>query len=123
MLYTPEQMRDFLAKTLGPVLESSGWGPDKLKVMVLDHNLDIVEEWVRVIFADKTAAKYAAGTAIHWYSNSPHTNLDEPHNSHPDKFILATEACMGPKVRLGLWELAERYAYDILGVSIYRDSQ
>ncbi|CAG2168542.1 unnamed protein product, partial [Oppiella nova] len=88
MLYTPEQMRDFLANTLGPVLESNGWGTDRLKVMVWDHNLDEVQEWVRVIFADKTAAKYAAGTAIHWYTHSPHTNLDEPHKLHPDKFIL-----------------------------------
>ncbi|CAG2105959.1 unnamed protein product [Medioppia subpectinata] len=115
MLYTPEQMRDFLVKTLGPELERSGWGPDKLKVMILDHNLDLIKEWVRVIFADAGARKYAAGTATHWYSSSPHTYLDEPHAQHPDKFILATEACMGPHVRLGLWQLAERYAYDILG--------
>ncbi|CAG2183901.1 unnamed protein product, partial [Oppiella nova] len=62
-----------------------------------------------------TAAKYAAGTAIHWYTHSPHTNLDEPHKLHPDKFILSTEACMGPGVRLGAWELAQAYGYDILG--------
>ncbi|CAG2178727.1 unnamed protein product, partial [Oppiella nova] len=57
MRYTAETTRDFVAKTLGPELEASGWGPDKLKLMVLDHNLDLVKEWVRVIFADKTAAK------------------------------------------------------------------
>ncbi|CAG2181408.1 unnamed protein product, partial [Oppiella nova] len=57
MMYTAETTRDFVAKTLGPELEASGWGPDKLKLMVLDHNLDLVKEWVRVIFADKTAAK------------------------------------------------------------------
>ncbi|CAG2175639.1 unnamed protein product, partial [Oppiella nova] len=57
MRYSAETTRDFVAKTLGPELEASGWGPDKLKLMVLDHNLDLVKEWVRVIFADKTAAK------------------------------------------------------------------
>ncbi|CAG2180152.1 unnamed protein product, partial [Oppiella nova] len=83
--------------------------------MVLDHNLDLVKEWVRVIFADKTAAKYAAGTATHWYSpGTPHTVLDEAYQGHPDKFFLATEACQVGGVKIGDWHLAERYANDII---------
>ena len=116
MYYTPEMMRDFLAYTLGPELERSGYGPDKLKVMIWDHNLDYVQPWVKTIFADPVASKYAAGTAIHWYSGSPQTNLDEPHKMHPDKFILSTEACCGASVKLGNWNNAERYAYDIIMV-------
>ncbi|XP_054158420.1 putative glucosylceramidase 3 [Oppia nitens] len=115
MLYTPEQMRDFLAKTLGPELDGSGYGPDKLSVMIWDHNLDYVQQWVRTIFADPVASRYAAGTAVHWYSHSPHELLDEPHRLHPDKFILATEACVGGVPTVGAWSLAERYAEDILG--------
>ncbi|XP_054158439.1 putative glucosylceramidase 3 [Oppia nitens] len=114
MRWTPESTRDFLVKNLGPELEHNGYGPDKLKVMIWDHNLDQVAEWVHTIFADKTAAKYAAGTAIHWYSNSPQTFLDKPYLEHPDKFILATEACMEGGAKLGSWLAAERYAKDIL---------
>ena len=116
MLYSPEMMRDFLSTTLGPELERSGWGTDKLTVMIWDHNLDHVQEWVKTIFADPVASKYAAGTAVHWYSHTPQIVLDEAHRLHPDKFILATEACAGPGVKLGHWILAEQYADDILQV-------
>ena len=116
MYYSPEMMRDFLTSTLGPELERSGWGTDKLKVMIWDHNLDHVQEWVKVIFADEKARKYAAGTAIHWYSHTPQTVLDEPHKLHPDKFLLATEACKGVGVNIGGWDRAEDYAKDIIMV-------
>lgn len=116
MYYNPGMMRDFLAKNLGPELERSGWGPNKLKVMIYDQNLDALKEYALTILADPDARKYAAGTAIHWYSHSPHELLDEPHDKYPDKFILATEACSGP-VMIGHWDLAESYADDILGVS------
>jgi glucosylceramidase len=116
MYYSPEMTRDFLKLNLGPELEKSGYGPDKLKVMILDHNLSLVKEWVQKIFSDREASKYAHGTAIHWYGHDPKEMLDEPHNSHPDKFFLATEACQEGGVHLGDWKLADLYASDILGV-------
>jgi len=82
--------------------------------MVLDHNVSLVKAWVTTIFADAEASKYAHGTAIHWYGHDPKTMLDEPHNLHPDKFILATEACQEGGVHLGDWHLADIYASDIL---------
>jgi glucosylceramidase len=119
MRFTPETTRDFLKLNLGPELEKSGYGPDKLKVMILDHNLNFVKEWVEKIFSDREASKYVHGTAIHWYGHDPKELLDEPHNSHPDKFFLATEACHGRGVLLGDWILADLYASDILMVRFY----
>ena len=116
MRMTAPQMRDFLAGTLGPELARSGWGTDKLKVMIYDCNFPDLEEFVRVIFANATARNYAAGTAIHWYTHSPHTMLDVPHNLYPNKFILATEACVQFAVKIGDWHSAELYAQDILNV-------
>ena len=121
MLYTAEQQRDFLANTLGPELERSGWGTDKLTVMIWDFNMVNMTDWVKTIFADKTASKYAQGTAIHWYDRFHNITKDaitESHNFYPDKFILATEACEGRQkgVKLGKWSLAENYADDILQV-------
>ena len=115
LYYTPEMMRDFVAKTLGPELERSGWGTDKLQIMAWDFNVNNATDWVKTVFADKTYSKYVAGIAVHWYDHKPET-WEELHKLQPDKFILATEACSGHSqgVKLGLWSLAEDYAQDIL---------
>ena len=111
MYMTAEMQRDFLGKTLGPELERSGYGADKLKVMVWDFNVDHAVDYVKTIYADKTASKYAAGTAVHWYSQKPST-WEEIHRLNPNKFILSTEACEGRN--FGGWGLAQGYAKDIL---------
>ena len=116
MGYSPESMRGFVAKALGPVLEQSGWGVDKLQVMMLDHNVGLVKDWVNKYYADPTAAKYTAGTAIHWYG--PKEQLEVPQAQHPDKWILATEACCEGGAHLGAWDQCfDLYAYDIIMVS------
>ncbi|XP_054155075.1 putative glucosylceramidase 3 [Oppia nitens] len=114
MGYNAESERDFVATTLGPILERSGWGPDRLKVMMLDHNVGLVKEWVDKHYSNPTAAKYTAGTAIHWYGHDPKTMLDAPHAQHPDKWILATEACVEGGVKLGAWDSFDLYADDII---------
>ena len=116
MWFSPETMRDFI-KILGPILEKHGYGPEKLKLLILDHNVSLVKDWVNKIFADRDASKYAAGTAIHWYGHDPKEMLDAPHAQHPDKFMLATEACVEGGVKLGDWNTADLYGSDILGVS------
>ena len=108
-------MRDFVGKVLGPELEGN-WVTHHLKIMVLDHNVGLVKDWVNKIYADKDASKYAAGTAIHWYGHDPKEMLDDPHKQHPDKFMLATEACIEGTPKLGDWNTADMYASDILGV-------
>lgn len=117
MYFSPESMRDFVGKVLGPELERSGYGPDKVKIMILDHNVSLVKDWVARIFGDTLASKYASGTAIHWYGHDPKTMLDEPHQKHPDKFMLATEACIEGAPKLGDWNTADMYASDILEVN------
>ena len=119
MWFTPEMMRDFVGKVLGPTLEKKGYGPDKLKIMILDHNVGLVKDWVDKVYADNDARKYAAGTAIHWYGHDPKEMLDGPHNQHPDKFMLATEACVEGAPKLGDWYTADIYASDIIGVNTH----
>lgn len=72
------------------------------------------------------ASSFVSGTAVHWYADDvtgPGV-LDQAHNSFPDKFILATEACEGSqpfvkeKVSLGSWHRAETYASDIIQVCL-----
>merc|ERR1712217_208873 len=90
--------------------------------MVLDHNRDMVPEWTKTIFADANTAKYVDGLAVHWYdgrSAQMYANVEAAHDEYlsklPGRFILATEACNCPGVRLRNWDRAWSIASDILG--------
>lgn len=120
--FTPALQRDFIKFDLGPALEKAGYGPDKIALMILDDMRAFLPLWANLVLKDKDAAKYIAGVAVHWYLDSvtDPARLDETHDAFPDKFILATEACMGDKpwikekVQLGSWDRAENYSHDIL---------
>ncbi|KIH62099.1 O-Glycosyl hydrolase family 30 [Ancylostoma duodenale] len=72
------------------------------------------------IFNDPEATKYVDGIGVHWYLNflMPASVLTTTHNRHPDKFLLATEACAGSTLIhgpvMGDWYRAEEYAEDII---------
>ncbi|MBI3564822.1 MAG: glycosyl hydrolase, partial [Elusimicrobia bacterium] len=66
-LYTAADERDFLKWYLGPTLAKAGLG-DK-KVMVWDHNRDLMYQRAQTVFDDPEAAKYAWGIAYHWYED------------------------------------------------------
>ncbi|MBT8294291.1 MAG: glycosyl hydrolase, partial [Eudoraea sp.] len=66
-IYTAEEERDFLKNYLGPTLEKAGMG-DK-KVIVWDHNRDLLFQRASVILNDPEAAKYVWGTGFHWYED------------------------------------------------------
>lgn len=72
------------------------------------------------VFSDAGASKYVSGIGVHWYIDeySPVVALDYTHFEFPDKFLLATEACVKGS-QLGVWEHAQMYASDILDVSIF----
>jgi len=114
MWYSPETMRAFVGQTLGPELEKSGYPHDKFKIMTMDHNVGMAKDWVNLYYQDPDATKYTWGTAIHWYGHDPKEQLDGPHQQHPDKPFLATEACVEGSVKMGDWNTADLYAFDIL---------
>ncbi|CAI5447497.1 unnamed protein product [Caenorhabditis angaria] len=119
MNFTGETMRDFLRDYLGPVLKKSEVTRD-LKVMILDDGRGLLPGWADSTFNDSIATQFADGIAVHWYGNlySPPILLDITQKRHPDKFILATEACTGYFGHrgpiFGDWFRAESYADDIL---------
>ena len=93
MIYTAEEERDFLKNHLGPVLEREGLG-DK-KIVVWDHNRDLITRRANVIFDDPEAAKYAWGIGFHWYDSwaggeTMHDNIALVHESYPTKNLLFT---------------------------------
>ena len=66
-IFTAEEERDFLKTYLGPTLKKAGLG-DK-KIIVWDHNRDLMSQRASVIFEDKEAFKYAWRMGFHWYEN------------------------------------------------------
>lgn len=113
-IYTAEEERDFLKNYLGPTLEKEGLG-DK-KIIVWDHNRDLLFERANVILSDPEANKYVWGTGFHWYEDwkdgTPmYKNVAAVNQAYPDKNLIFTEGC-NEKYDLSRIEdpkLAERY--------------
>lgn len=113
-IYSAEDERDFLKKYLGPTMHKQGLGTKK--IIVWDHNRDLMTHRANVIFQDKEASKYAWGLGFHWYENwsggePMFENVEAVNRSFPDKNLLFTEGCVERFSPDGLqrWSNGERY--------------
>ncbi len=118
-IYTAEEERDFLRDYLGPTLEKEGLG-DK-KIVVWDHNRDLINHRANTILEDPEAASYAWGVGFHWYEtwaggDPMFTNLGNIKQSFPDKELLFTEGCQEGfrSDRYQYWKHAERYGRSMI---------
>jgi glucosylceramidase len=113
-IYTAEEERDFLKNYLGPTMQKNGLG--NKKIIVWDHNRDLIYQRASTILEDPAAAKYAWGVGFHWYEDwsggdQLFDNVERVHESFPGKNLLFTEGCNGSfKLdQLKDWKLGERY--------------
>jgi glucosylceramidase len=120
-IYTAEEERDFLKNYLGPTLEKEGLG--NKKIIVWDHNRDLLFDRASTILNDPEAAKYVWGTGFHWYEDwkdgVPMFNaVHQVHEAYPDKNLIFTEGCNEKydKSRLDNDDpkLAERYGKSMI---------
>ncbi|HEY9027770.1 MAG TPA: glycoside hydrolase family 30 beta sandwich domain-containing protein, partial [Burkholderiaceae bacterium] len=114
MIYSAEDERDFLKNHLGPVMAQAGLGDRK--IIVWDHNRDLMTQRARVIFDDPDASKYAWGMGFHWYETwaggAPmFANVGAVHRAWPGKHLLLTEATVEGFDPAGIQSFAnaERY--------------
>ena len=119
MLYTAEEERDFLRDHLGPTMARAGYG-DK-KIVVWDHNRDMMVHRANVIFGDPEASKYAWGMGFHWYEtwagfDPMFENVGKVHEAYPDKVLLLTEATVEKFdwSQVQRWANGERYGTSII---------
>ncbi|MHC5091762.1 MAG: glycoside hydrolase family 30 protein [Planctomycetota bacterium] len=112
-IYSAEEEGAFVRDHLGPTLEKEGLGD--VKIIVWDHNKDLIYERAEPILSDPETAKYVWGVGFHWYSGDEFENLAKVHDAFPTTHLLFTEGCQEGGVRLGAWDLGERYAHDIIG--------
>ncbi|MFZ1528767.1 MAG: glycoside hydrolase family 30 protein [Ferruginibacter sp.] len=118
-IYTAEEERDFLKNHLGPVMHSQGLA--NKKIIVWDHNRDLMYQRAQTYFSDPAAAKYAWGIGFHWYENwsgglNTFDNVRKVYEAFPDKNIFFTEGC---KERFDAakyydWALGEKYATNMI---------
>ena len=95
-IYTAEEERDFLKNHLGPTLVREGL-QDK-KIIVWDHNRDLLFDRASVILNDPEANKYVWGTGFHWYEDwkdgkPMFNNVGKVATAFPDKKLIFTEGC------------------------------
>ena len=119
MLFTAEEERDFLKNHLGPTIKASSHADTK--IVVWDHNRDMMVHRANVIFGDPEAAKYAWGMGFHWYEtwagfDPMFENVRRVHESYPDKVLLLTEATVEKFdwSQVQRWSNGERYGTSII---------
>lgn len=111
-IYTAEEERDFVRDHLGPELAAAGLG--HVRIVIWDHNRDLMVERAGTVYADPEAAKYVWGTGFHWYGEDHFDHVQLVHDAWPDKQLLFTEGCQEGGPHHGSWALGERYARSMI---------
>lgn len=118
-IYTAVEERDFLKNHLGPVMKREGLG--NKKIVVWDHNRDLMSQRANTIFDDPEANKYAWGMGFHWYEvwaggEPMYDNLSNVAESYPDKKLLFTEGCAASfdPQKYQHWSNAELYGKSMI---------
>lgn len=118
-IFSAEQERDFLKKSLGPTLWKNGMR-DK-KVIIWDHNRDLIYQYASTILNDPEAAKYVWGAGIHlyetWTKSAPlFSNEKLLKEAFPNINLFFTEGCKEQYDfnKIKDWSLGELYGNQIL---------
>ena len=118
-IYSAEEERDFLKNNLGPTLEKSGLASKK--IIVWDHNRDLMFQRAATIFDDPVASKYAWGMGFHWYENwsggqQMYENVKKVHEAYPTKNLLFTEGCAEAfnAEKYQFWTNGEKYGTSMI---------
>ena len=118
-LFTATAERDFLKNYLGPTMQKEGLGSKK--IVVWDHNRDLMNHRANVIFDDPEAAKYAWGMGFHWYETwsggePMFDNVRKVYEAYPSKNLLFTEGCVErfDAKKYQFWGNAERYGKSMI---------
>jgi glucosylceramidase len=110
-IYSAEEERDFVKWFLGPTLRKTF--PD-IKLLVWDHNRDIIIDRLKPIYEDKEASQYVWGAGFHWYGEEIFSNLEKVHQLDSSKHLLFTEGCIEGGPKPGSWQTGERYGRNII---------
>jgi glucosylceramidase len=118
-LYTAEDERDFIKNFLGPTLAKSGLSGKKL--IMWDHNRDLMYQRASTVLEDPAAAKYVWGIGYHWYETWTGAGMNFGNErlvaqTFPDKPLVFTEGCAErfDINKLTDWGLGEKYGMSMI---------
>ncbi|QZE12806.1 glycosyl hydrolase [Halosquirtibacter laminarini] len=130
-IYTASQERDFIKNHLGPTLHEAGYKDKKL--IVWDHNRDLLFQRGNTILSDPEARKYVWGVGFHWYEiwaggKPMFQNERALKEAYKDIHLVFTEGCNeGFEFdHIRRWSNAERYGESMIqdfnhGTTIWTD--
>ena len=111
--FSAGDMTSFIGNHLGPALAAGAPGTT---VWAFDQNREEnLVKWADTIMADKKAAQYVTGFAVHWYQATNHHGTDamaKVSKAYPEKPMLHTEGCIdtvGDDEKIGSWLEADWY--------------
>jgi glucosylceramidase len=118
-IYTAEEERDFVKNFLGPTLHKAGMADKKL--IIWDHNRDLLYQRASTVLEDPEAAKYVWGVGYHWYETWTGAGMNFENEklvseAFPGKNLIFTEGCVEKFdfSRLNDWMLGERYGTSMI---------
>lgn len=88
-LYSPADERDFIRGYLSPELRTAGL--DGVKIIVWDHNKEMLFDRVDEICSDPGANAAVGAAGFHWYSGDHFDALRLVRRKYPDKLLIFTE--------------------------------
>lgn len=118
-IFSAEEERDFLKNNLGPTFWKNGL-KDK-KIIIWDHNRDLITHRVSTILGDPEAAKYVWGIGFHWYEpwsggKMMFENVELVNEMYPDKKLIFTEGTTErfDPARYQFWGNGEKYGRSMI---------
>lgn len=118
-IFTAEEERDFLIKNLGPLMHQQGL-QDK-KIMMWDHNRDLIYQRAQTYFSNPEVKKYAWGLAFHWYEDwsggdPMFDNVHKVKEAYPDIHLLFSEGTAEDfnESEYDMWSLGEEYGESMI---------
>ena len=113
-IYTAEEERDFVKQHLGPTLVKAGMKDKKL--IVWDHNRDLIFHRASTILDDPEAAQYIWGLGFHWYEGGLFDNVKLVNDTYPQLNLIFTEACNYPWnfEKISEWHWGENYGRNMI---------
>lgn len=118
-IYTAGEERDFLKNYLGPTLKYAGLR--NKKIIIWDHNRDLIAQRASTILEDKKASKFVWGIGFHWYENwsggaEMYENIGKVYEMYPNKNLLFTEGCAEKfnAEKYQFWANGEKYGRSII---------
>ena len=118
-IYTAEDERTFIKNFIGPTLHNSGLA--NVKLMMWDHNRDLMYQRASTILEDPEAAKYVWGVAFHWYETWTGAEMNfegerRVAESFPNKPMMLTEGCAEnfDASKMDTWNRGEKYGESLI---------